>query len=184
MREGADAPRSTAARHRRWILVAAVAQNGVIGRNNELPWRLSSDLRRFKRMTMGHCLLMGRRTFESIGKPLPGRQTVVLTHHPPPGHWPEEIDVVHDLRQVEQVVEDGRDIMVVGGARLYDQVWRRCDEFWITRVLADVEGDVHFPDVNWADWRLVHRETTDAGPQDQWPTEFQIWQPQQKSARQ
>ncbi len=160
---------------RRWILVAAVARNGVIGRNGELPWRLSSDLRRFKRMTMGHCLLMGRKTFESIGRPLPGRQTIVLSRRPRPATWPSEIRVVRDLSEVEESTAPGRDIMIVGGAQVYALALDACDTMWLTRVGADVEGDAWFPDVDWSRWCLQSREEVPAGPQDQWPSEFQIW---------
>ncbi|RMF43953.1 MAG: dihydrofolate reductase [Planctomycetota bacterium] len=160
---------------RRWVLVAAVARNGVIGRGGALPWRLRSDLQRFKRMTMGHCLLMGRKTFESIGRPLPGRQTIVLSRHPRPSDWPPEIQVVSEMEAVEHWAEPGRDIMVVGGAQVYAAAMDVCDTMWLTRVDADVPGDVFFPPVDWERWHLRSQESVTAGPRDQWPSEFQIW---------
>lgn len=156
----------------RWILVVAVAQNDVIGRGDALPWRLSSDLKRFKQRTMGHCLFMGRKTYESIGKPLPGRQTVVLSRS---GFQADGVEVVKDIGEVEQVLEPERDIMVVGGGQLYELALERCDELWITRVLATVEGDVTFPRLDPRQWKLQSSEAIPAGPKDEWATEFQIW---------
>lgn len=158
-----------------WNLVVAIARNGVIGRGSELPWRQSSDLKRFKTLTMGQCLLMGRKTFDSIGKPLPGRQTIVLTRHPIDYPWPEVL-ACHSLAAVPEIVEAGRQVMVVGGAEVYRQTIERCQRMWITRVLADVEGDVFFPAIDWSCWRRVSMEPIPAGERDQWPTEFEQWQ--------
>ncbi len=157
-----------------WTLVVAVANNGVIGRGDDLPWKLSSDLRRFKRLTMGHCLLMGRKTFQSIGKPLPGRQTIVLSRSNLRLPFPE-VTVVPDLDSVAGKLEPGRQVMVVGGAQLYAAAIARCSELWLTRVLADVEGDVYFPEIDWTQWRQVSSEACAASERDEWPTEFQIW---------
>jgi dihydrofolate reductase len=157
-----------------WIAVVAVADNGVIGRGDQLPWRLSSDLRRFRSLTMGHCLLMGRKTFQSIGKPLPGRQTIVLSRNNFQCSYPE-IKVVSQLSQVNALVEKPRNVMVVGGAEIYRTALSRCSQIWITRVRADVAGDVYFPTVDWSQWNRMHFESIEAGEKDQWPTEFEIW---------
>ncbi|MCC7334141.1 MAG: dihydrofolate reductase [Pirellulaceae bacterium] len=161
-----------------WILVAAVSRNGVIGRGDALPWKLRSDLQRFKRMTMGHCLLMGRKTYDSIGRPLPGRQTIVLSRSrstvPATGCF-----VAENLSQVSELVEPGRQVMVVGGAEVYRQTLAepspRCSTIWLTRVLADVPGDTYFPDVDWDQWQLKSSEACPFVDGDDWPTEFQIW---------
>jgi dihydrofolate reductase len=157
-----------------WIAVVAVADNGVIGRGDQLPWRLSSDLRRFKSLTMGHCLLMGRKTFQSIGRPLPGRQTIILSRRNFQCEYPE-IKVVSKLSQVNNFVEDSRNVMVVGGAEIYRAALRRCSQIWITRVRAEVEGDVYFPTVDWSQWKRIHFESLEASDKDQWPTEFEKW---------
>lgn len=159
---------------RNWIAVVAVARNGVIGDKGTLPWRLSSDLKRFKKMTMGHCLLMGRKTYQSIGRPLPGRQTIVLSKS---GF---HIDVPNVLcasnpDEVSTLVEAGRRVMVVGGAEIYQATMSYCNEIWLTRVLADVTGDVRFPEIDWACWGLTSSEAFPQSEVDQWPTEFQIW---------
>ncbi len=156
-----------------WTLVVAVASNGVIGRGDALPWRLSSDLQRFKKMTMGHCLLMGRTTFESIGKALPGRQTIVLTRRG--FEAPAGVSFASSLEEVSALVEPNRKIMVVGGAQVYQSALARCSAAWVTRVLADVDGDVHFPPLPPEQWQLASAESFPAGPKDEHPTVLEIW---------
>ncbi len=155
-----------------WTAVVAVAQNGVIGRDGQLPWRLKSDLQRFKRMTMGHCLVMGRTTYQSIGKPLPGRQTIVLSRS---GFSSPGITVVSNLDELKSAVEPGRKVMIVGGSQVYAQALDRCRWLWLTRVLADVVGDAVMPKVDWSQWNLEHRESIPEGPNDQFATAFEVW---------
>ncbi len=159
---------------RNWTAVVAIAQNGVIGNQGTLPWRLSSDLKRFKKMTMGHCLLMGRKTYESIGRPLPGRQTIVLSRS---GFYTDvpSVKCASKPDDVSTLVEAGRKVMVVGGAEVYRATMSYCSEIWLTRVLADVTGDVCFPDMDWASWEPMSSEAFPQSDVDQWPTEFQIW---------
>ena len=157
-----------------WTLVVAIAQNGVIGRGDALPWKLSSDLQRFKRMTMGHCLLMGRKTYESIGRPLPGRQTIVLSRSAFSTRFPEVV-VVPQLSDVAAQVDPNRRVMVVGGAQIYAAALPSCNTIWLTRVLADVPGDTYFPEVDWSAWECLSSESIEAGSKDEWPTVFQIW---------
>jgi dihydrofolate reductase len=154
-----------------WTLVVAASLNDVIGRGEALPWHLRSDLQRFKRLTMGHCLVMGRKTYESIGRPLPGRQTIVLSRTKVSGLF----CVARDLDQVAGLVEPGRQVMVIGGAEIYRAAVPYCDTIWLTRVLAEVEGDVRLPTIDWEQWQLEQVEPVAAGPHDQWPTEFQVW---------
>lgn len=158
-----------------WTAVVAASENHVIGRENGLPWHLSSDLRRFKQMTMGHCLLMGRKTFESIGRALPGRQTIVLSKSgfESPS---SDVTVVSSPTAVQDAVEPGRKVMVVGGAEIYVTTLPFCDHVWLTRVRSHVEGDVFFPPLDVDQWRQVSSESFEAGPKDDWPTELQIWQ--------
>jgi len=133
-------------------VVAAVARNGVIGRDGGLPWHLPEDLRRFKAMTMDHVLVMGRKTFESIGRALPGRTTIVVTRQP---DWPAPEGVLvapsveAALQQAAALDDDG---LVVGGAEIYRQALDRADVLELTEVDAEPEGDVHFPEVDWSRW--------------------------------
>ncbi|MEO8269415.1 MAG: dihydrofolate reductase [Aureliella sp.] len=161
-----------------WTIVVAVSRNGVIGRGDGLPWKLRSDMQRFKRMTMGHCLLMGRKTYESIGRPLPGRQTIVLSRTP--SRMPVNgYFVAESFPRAAELVEPNRQVMIVGGAEIYRQILAesppRCSTIWLTRVLADVSGDTFFPEVDWEQWQLQSSEACPPGDGDDWPTEFQIW---------
>ena len=147
-------------------LIAAVAANGVIGRGNRLPWRLPADLRRFKELTLGHALVMGRRTYESIGRPLPGRVTVVLTRDPafaPPG-----VAVARNLDEAlaaaAAACPGSGEVFVAGGAEVYAQALPRAGRLYLTRVEAEVEGDTRFPDFDPALWRLAAEERVEPGP--------------------
>ena len=121
--------------------IAAMSENRVIGRGKEIPWHIPEDFKWFKETTMGHVLVMGRRTFESIGKALPGRETMVLTRgefsHP-------DVTVIRSLDEVAPKLE-GRTAFIAGGAQIYEQALPRCSELFLTLVKREVEGDVFFP---------------------------------------
>jgi dihydrofolate reductase len=143
-------------------IVAAVARNGVIGVDGGLPWRLPDDLRRFKALTLGHVLVMGRKTYESIGYPLPGRATVVVTRS---GQWePGSAEVrvaagVPEAIAVATAIDD--EVFVVGGAQVYAAALPLTDRLELTLVDAEPEGDTAFPDVDWEDWLELRREEGD-----------------------
>jgi dihydrofolate reductase len=143
-------------------IVAAVARNGVIGAGGGLPWHLPDDLRLFKETTLGHVLVMGRRTYESIGRPLPGRTTVVLTRQEDWSPGVDDIVVAHD---VEEALERARslddEVFVVGGGELYAAALPYADTLAITFVEQEPEGDTTFPAVDWDDWRETAREPGD-----------------------
>ncbi|MEQ8952691.1 MAG: dihydrofolate reductase [Gammaproteobacteria bacterium] len=144
-------------------LICAMAENGVIGRNNSLPWHLSEDLRYFKRVTMGFPIIMGRHTYESIGRPLPGRTNIVVTRNK--GYTvPEGVRVVNNLDQALQLARsisyiDGSDgAFVIGGAGLYQAALPLADRFHLTRVHAEVEGDTFLEGFDESQWQEVSRE--------------------------
>ena len=134
-------------------LVVAIAENGVIGRGNQLPWRLPADLQHFKDLTLGHSLLMGRKTYDSIGRPLPGRRTVVLSHNP--DLRIEGCIVVTSLREALALVSPDQELMVVGGADVYQLCLPHSRRIYLTRVHANVDGDTLFPAVDLQQWREV-----------------------------
>lgn len=143
-------------------IVAAVARNGVIGVDGGLPWRLPEDLRRFKELTLGHVLVMGRRTYESIGRPLPGRTTVVVTRRPGWDPGSELVLTAPGVREaVERAAEVDEEVFVVGGERVYEDALPLADRLELTLVDAEPEGDAHFPEVDWSDWYEVMREEHD-----------------------
>jgi dihydrofolate reductase len=151
-------------------LIAALADNGVIGRENRLPWRLSADLQRFKRLTMGKPVVMGRKTWESIGKPLPGRSNIVVTRDA--GFGAEGCIVVHGIEQALDAAGDCDEVMVMGGANLYRQMLPRADRLYLTQVRADVEGDTRFPPFDADEWVEVHRESHRADEKNQYDYDF------------
>ncbi|GAA1584756.1 MULTISPECIES: dihydrofolate reductase [Kribbella] len=138
------------------ILIAAVGRNGVIGRDNDLPWRIREDLQHFKQLTLGHTLVMGRKTYDSIGRPLPGRRTVVVTRN---RDWSAAgVDVVHTLEDALQY--DGT-LYVAGGGDIYRQALPHADTLELTEVDQSPTGDVTFPELTAADWTETAREPHD-----------------------
>jgi dihydrofolate reductase len=137
-----------------------MAQNRVIGRNNALPWHLPADLRRFKQLTMGHAVILGRRTFDTIGKPLPGRRWVVLTRDR--GWHHEGVVVAHELDQALRDLAGEAEVFVAGGAEVYAQALARADRIYLTLIHAEIEGDARFPGIDPAEWRLVEDERREA----------------------
>lgn len=137
-------------------LLAAVADNGTIGRDSRLPWHLPDDLRRFKSLTLGKPILMGRRTFESIGKPLPGRTNLVLTRS---REWARPgAAVVHSLGEALERAGEVPEVVVVGGAEIYRLALPRAQRIYLTRVHARIEGDTVFPALDEREWREAARE--------------------------
>jgi dihydrofolate reductase len=147
-------------------IIAAVSENGVIGRGGRLPWHLADDLRRFKQLTMGHTIVMGRKTWESIGRPLAGRRMVVISRQP--DYVADGVNVVSSLdAAIENAIAAGDDeVFVIGGAEIYRLALPRAERLYLTRVHADVEGDARFPDVDWSQWRLAESERHAASDQN------------------
>lgn len=134
-------------------LIAAMAENGAIGRDNALPWRLSDDLKRFKALTMGKLVLMGRRTYESIGRPLPGRTNLVLTRD---RDWRAEgVVAVHSLGQALGIARDAEELVAIGGAEIYRLLMPFARRIYLTLVHAEIPGDTFFPDFDPTQWADV-----------------------------
>ncbi len=141
-------------------VVVAVGGNGVIGRHGDLPWEPTGDLAHFKQLTMGGVLVMGRRTYDSIGRPLPGRRTVVVTRD---RAWsPDEVRVAHDIdAALEEAAELGPEVFVVGGAQVYAQTLGRADRLVCTYVHQSPPGDTYLPEVDWSQWQETERAAHD-----------------------
>jgi dihydrofolate reductase len=147
-------------------LIVAVSRNGVIGRDNQLPWHLPEDLKFFKSVTMGKPILMGRKTFESIGRPLPGRTNIVISRDP---QWHSAgVEVAQSL---EAALQQGREachaagaeeIMVIGGEQIYRMALPLADRLYLTQVDAEIEGDAYFPVVDFDDWQQVSEALPEA----------------------
>ncbi len=137
-------------------LIAALATNRVIGIENRLPWKLSDDLRHFKALTLGHHILMGRKTYESIGRPLPGRTTVIITRTTLSA--PDGCLVAHSIQDAITACDGDEEIFFVGGADLYRQALPLADRLYLTEIQADVKGDAWFPEFDRAQWNEVSRD--------------------------
>lgn len=154
----------------RTALIVAVAESGVIGRAGGLPWHLSGDLKRFRALTVGKPVLMGRKTFESIGRPLPGRPNIVITRSP--GFAPQGVQVAGDLDRALDFARrlaascECDECMVIGGAAIYEATLPHADRLYLTEVHARIEGDTHFPAIDPAQWREIARERIAAGEKD------------------
>jgi dihydrofolate reductase len=141
----------------RVAIIAAVASNGVIGHRNRMPWHLPEDLKRFKQLTFGHAVIMGRRTFESIGAPLAGRDNIVITRSP---DWTRSgCRAAHSLEAALAAVRGSRDAFVIGGAQVYSLALPIASRLYMTEIQRDFEGDTFFPAFDRSRWREASRES-------------------------
>jgi dihydrofolate reductase len=154
-------------------LIVAVADSGVIGRNNTLPWHLPEDLKRFKRLTLGKPIVMGRKTFESIGKPLPGRHNIVLTREA--NYQRDGITVVHDADAALRAAGAAGEVMIIGGSDLFRLFLPDAGRVHLTRVHGDIEGDVLWPALD-DSWRLVERESHASDERHAYAMTFELWE--------
>lgn len=160
-------------------LIAALAQNRVVGINNQLPWHLPEDLKYFRRTTTGKTVIMGRKTYDSIGRPLPNRSNIVVSRNP--ACKIEHVQVVSSLPAALELAENislvnGVDeIMVIGGATLYEAALPVADRLYLTLVHAEVEGDAYFPAVDFSAWREVAREDFAASEHNPYPYSFVVY---------
>lgn len=156
-----------------------MARNGVIGRGGGLPWKLSADLKRFKALTMGHHLVMGRKTYDSIGRILPGRITLVVSRceHLPEGQVLDDkgsrpLWFVHSLDEALRVAADDGEVFVIGGGEIFELALPHAVRMYVTWVEAEVAGDITFPQVDWQQWREISSEKTPADARNEFDTTF------------
>ncbi len=142
-------------------LIAAVAANNIIGSNNKIPWKIPEEMQLFKTLTMGHPIIMGRKTFDSIGRELPGRQNIVLSHAPHPSPLPIRGEGIIWYTSIEKALQEisGKDAFVIGGASVYAQMMPIVDEMRISHLKASYPGDVLFPEIDQKIWSIA--ETSD-----------------------
>lgn len=159
---------------KRVALVVAVARNGVIGAGGDLAWRIADDLKWFKKVTMGKPIVMGRKTYESIGKPLPGRVNIVITRNPE--YAPEGVSTVRTVKAALDLAneEGAEEICVIGGGEIYKQTLPLADRIYLTRVDAEPEGDVFFPDLDEGLWRATRDSACAKSDRNEHACEFFI----------
>jgi len=157
-----------------------MCQNRVIGKDNVMPWHLPEDLKYFKRITMGHPIIMGRKTFDSIGRPLPGRKNIIVTRQP---HWHAEgVNVAHSLDEALACARHATaggsksQAMLIGGAELYEQAMPLSDTIFLTEIHAEIEGDAFFPSFNRDLWLEVSRRSFGADKSNPYPYSFTVLQ--------
>lgn len=167
-----------AARDIKLALVVALADNGVIGREGGLPWRLSTDLKRFKAITMGKPVIMGRKTWESIGKPLPGRLNIVISRDP--AYRAEGAVTVPSFESALNVARkragEAEEVCIIGGGDIFRMAMPLADRLYVTHVEASVEGDVFFPEIREEEWQEVSSEAVPAGEKDIYPTRYVVYE--------
>ena len=155
-------------------LIVAASANNVIGTDGDLPWRLSDDLKRFKALTMGKPIVMGRKTWDSIGRPLPGRQNIVITRQK--DFAAEGCDVVGSVAEALAAAGDAADIMVIGGSQIYELFLPEADRLYLTRVHTEVDGDAFFPELGETEWRLVDEQHHAADDSNEHAFSFQNYE--------
>lgn len=150
-------------------IIAAVAENGTIGNRNALLWHISEDMRRFRSITTGHPVVMGRKTFESLGRPLPNRANIVITHGDTPF---EGCTTVHSLEEAVAMFRPEEEIFIIGGAQIYAQALPIADRMYLTVIHRAYEGDTAFPDWDASQWVATHETHFDRGVQFEYPFSF------------
>lgn len=156
-------------------LIVAAAQNGAIGLEGKMPWHLPNDLRHFKNLTWGMPILMGRKTYDSLGKPLPGRQNIVITRQP--GFNPEGVLVVQTPEQAIELAAtlDVQEAMVIGGGEIYRSFIDRADRIYLTRIHTSFEGDTFFPEIDFSKWKLTSQLHQPADAKNPVDHSFEQW---------
>ena len=144
-------------------IIVAKAKNNIIGKNNLLIWHLPEDLKRFKRLTSGHTIIMGRKTFESLGRVLPNRHHIILCNDVQMQIDNENVEIFDNISMLDKYVKDKNENFVIGGATIYKLLMPMCNKMYITEINQDFDGDVAFPEINLDEWKVIEREK---GPED------------------
>jgi dihydrofolate reductase len=151
-------------------LIVAMADGRVIGKNNALPWHLPADLKHFKQCTLGKPVVMGRKTFESIGKPLPGRTNIIITRDAQ--YQAEGCRVVHSLGEALSAAQDAGEVMIIGGSQLFEHVLPIAKRIYLTEIHAKFAGDIYFPELMQGEWREVSRQAHVTDERNHYPYSF------------
>ena len=138
-------------------IIVAKAKNNVIGKNNELIWKLPEDLKRFKQLTTGHTIIMGRKTFESLGRVLPNRKHIIFSQNPDFKVNDENVEIVHSMLQIQEYIEDKEEHFVIGGAMIYNLLMPYVTKMYVTQIDKEFEGDAFFPRIDENKWEVVER---------------------------
>ena len=155
-------------------IIVAASTNNVIGAHGRLPWKISDDLRRFKTLTLGKPIIMGRLTWESIGRPLPGRQNIIITRQT--DFVAHACDVVASTAEALEVAGDAKEIMIIGGSQVFESFLPMAHRLYMTRIHAEIDGDVFFPEIDVRSWQLVSSEEHEADAANECPFAFMSYE--------
>lgn len=158
----------------RITLIVAAAENNAIGKNNQMPWHLPNDFKYFKSNTIDHTIVMGRKTFESIGRGLPQRRNLVLTTDLT--FNADDIDIATNIQEMLRSCRDEKEIFIIGGAQIYKQTLPLADKVLLTRVHTHLDGDAFFPELPAAQWKLISQEAHPADDRHAYAYTFEVWQ--------
>ena len=139
-------------------IIVAKAKNNVIGKDNKLIWHLPEDLKRFKNLTTGHTIIMGRKTFESLGRVLPNRKHVVLCNDAELSINDENVEILKDISELDSYINDDNENFIIGGATIYRLLIDKCNKLYITEINQEFDGDVYFPNIDTDKWKVIDRE--------------------------
>ena len=139
-------------------IIVAKAKNNIIGKDNKLLWNLPADLKRFKRLTTGHTIIMGRKTFESLGRVLPNRKHIIFSQNRDLKYDDENVEVVHSMLEIKEYIDNDEENFVIGGAMIYNLLMPHVTKMYVTQVNKDFEGDAFFPKINEDIWKIVEEE--------------------------
>ncbi len=153
-------------------IIVAIAENYAIGKDNELLWHLSADLKRFKQITTGHSIIMGRKTFDSIGKPLPNRHSIVISRNK--AFNPEGVTVVQSIEEALQIAPKEQEVFVIGGGTIYEKTLAKANRIYLTTVHQDFEADTFFPKLNRKEWEVLKKEEFPIDEKNKYPATFEI----------
>lgn len=157
-------------------IIAAVAKNNVIGKDNKLLWHIPEDLKRFKRLTTGHTIIMGRRTFESLGQVLPNRKHIVLSIKGNINTDDENVEVISDINDLDKYINSNEECFVIGGGMIYQLLIPYANKMYITKIYHEYEGDTHFPEIDENVWKLVSRQKGIKNDENPYDYEYMIFE--------
>lgn len=161
-------------------IIVAKAQNNIIGKDNKLLWHISEDLKRFKNLTTGHTIIMGRKTFESLGKVLPNRKHIVFTQNPDFKINDENVKIVHSMLEIQEYIENKEENFVIGGAMIYNLLMPYVNKLYITEIHKDFEGDAVFPKINLEVWNEISREKSRNAEENNFDYDFVVYERKNK----
>ena len=157
-------------------IIVAKAKNNIIGKENKLIWHLPGDLKRFKELTTGHTIIMGRKTFESLGRILPNRKHIVFSQNPDFKVKEEQVQIVHSMLEIQEYIQDEEENFVIGGAMIYNLLMPYVTKMYVTEIKEEFEGDAFFPKINPELWQEIKREKGEEGQDNHWEYDYVTYQ--------